>query len=167
MTNKKATYGLPSFTLTEVIVAMVIMSFVAYIAYSIFLKTGSMVESAKEDQNENLEAIELYSSLAYDISHACFVDIPASYAIDIENEVKHNIRYEIHNHYMLRKASTHIDTFYVRVKMLSTAHKQEKLVSLQLLQENDTIPFVFGMPQESADRCNIEIGKSSFNTIWK
>lgn len=157
---------LSSFTLTEVIVAMIIMSLLAVAAYSIFMKTGSILSLAKNDQEQNTETMICYSSLMYDVSHAQKVEVYNN-SLFIDNEIKADVLYELYDNFVVRKVGYHSDTCSVRMNIYPNSNMAEKVVYLQIIKEHDTIDIALSLPQTSSMFCNEYLEKDNLKTIWK
>ena len=112
------TYSTKSFTLTEVIISMIIMSFLALASYALFVNTGNLIQSQQEDVMKTIDHSLYYTTLYSDISRAHNIEISNTSQLLLDNDITQDITYTFADTYIVRKFAQRIDTFAIACKLV-------------------------------------------------
>lgn len=144
---------IPAFTLIEIIVSMLIMSFLAIASYMLLQKSGILVAQEQQRVHASLESTQFYTTMLYDISHSNAVHATQSNRITICNEIRPDIEYIFHP-YMLIRSYAHVqDTFTIH--MYSTYPEiDEHSLRFTIEHEKEKIEVYISLPYTLANYCN-------------
>ena len=152
--QKVITYKVDSFTLTEIIVSMIIMSVLAMASYALFINTGSLIQMQQDEVSETVDNSLSYSTLAYDIAHAHSVYFTSTKELLIDNEIKPDITYIFDETNVLRKLGERTDTFKIQCIIQQSVPENKSILSLQVIKDQDTIPVLFSLPVTAEIKSN-------------
>lgn len=145
--KKLVSYKISSFTLTEIIISMIIMSFLALASYALFLNTGNLIQTQQAEVIKTVDVSLGYSTLYYDMYQAHTITIVNKTDIVLNNEIKQNITYMFLGEHIIRKFEQRTDTFAVPCKLIVNEYQKSNIITIHIYDNNDTIPLLFPIPQ--------------------
>ena len=143
---------IPAFTLIEIIISMVIMSFLVLASYALLQKSGLFVVREQTRVHSLLESTQFYSTMVYDISRAAHVEQTQHNRITIKNEIRADIEYLFYPEMLIRTQEQHVDTFFSVIDTYPEFYDKYFTFSIQLEQE--VVEVMLAKPYTYGEYCN-------------
>jgi competence protein ComGF len=145
--------NIPAFTLIEIIISMLIMSFLAIASYMLLQKSGILVAQEQQRVQASLESTQFYTTLLYDISHSNSVQTTQSNRITIRNQISPDIEYIFYTDMLIRSHAHARDTFTIRMYSISP-EIDERSLRFTIEHEHEKLEVYIALPYTLEHYCN-------------
>ncbi len=114
------------FTLTDIIVTMIISLLITGIAFSIFRFTYNQLFSYQTEKEKYRELLAFYTTISNDFRQADEISCHSG-TIDVRSLYRGDVRYEIGDDYVARTVHEIADTFHLKVSEKRTSARHQAL----------------------------------------
>lgn len=142
---------LKGFTLTDVIVTMVISLFITGIAFSIFRLTYNQLFSYQKDKDKFQDLLMLHTAISNDLRQSERVTFEPG-ILSVQSDYRGEMQYFIYDNFIIRKIPESSDTFRFRISDIITQHQRNNSnsnkdlvdeISMIIELDNKDYPFYF------------------------